>query len=204
MIIPYASESLDRIAETISSGGVIGFRTDTFYGLGADPFNREAVRRIVRIKGREGHKPILLVIAELSEVERFISAPSSAFRLLADKFWPGALTLIGEARSEVPVEISAGSKTVGIRLPADDKVRALLTACGGALTATSANLSEKPPARSAREVDDYFGNAIDLIVNDGEAQTDRPSTVVDACGDDVKLIREGVISWSEIQRVVKP
>ena len=198
MILSYSDDSLEAIARTIQRGGVIAFRTDTFYGLGADPFNRAAVQRIKELKGREDHKPILIVISDRDQIERFIAAPSRSFELLSKEFWPGALTLIGSARREVPVEITAGTGTIGVRLSNDARVCALVRACGGALTATSANPSHEAPATSAEMVNDYLEEQIDLIVDDGESQTDSPSTVVDASSDQPKLIREGVIPWGEI------
>jgi L-threonylcarbamoyladenylate synthase len=202
VIIEYTKDSLQRIAETIASGGVIGFRTDTFYGLGADPFNPEAVRRIKELKGREENKPILIVISERQQVARFISHTSQAFNNLAKAFWPGPLTLIGEANPDVPAAITAGSRTVGVRLPDDEQVRALVSVCGGALTATSANPSNLAPAGDAQTVLLYFGEKIDLIVDDGEAKTDKPSTVVDLTGVQPKLIREGLVLWSEIEEAL--
>ncbi len=91
------------------------------------------------------------------------------------------------------------TKTIGVRLPDDDRVRALVQACGGALTATSANPSHAEPARTAEKVFSYFGGRVDLIIDDGYAVTDRPSTVVDACDVAARLIREGAINWSESQ-----
>ncbi len=186
-------------AEIIARGGVIAFRTDTFYGLGADPFNRSAVQRIKQLKGREANQPILVVISDIDQIEHFITERSRAFDLLAERFWPGALTLIGKAAPEVPGEVTAGTGTIGVRLPGDDNVRALLRACGGALTATSANPSGAEPARTAGEVERYFGAAVDLIIDGGEARADRPSTVVDARAAEPKLIREGAVLWSSIR-----
>ena len=204
MIITQKESSVDRAAEVISGGGIIAFRTDTLYGLGADPFNREAVRRIKQLKGREENKPILIVISDYDRLHRFIDYVSPAFELLAKHFWPGALTLIGRASEGIPEEITAGTKSVGVRLPDDDRVRALVRNCGGALTATSANPSHAAPAGSAREVQKYFGDAIDLVVDDGEVESDLPSTVVDVSGAEPRLIREGVIAWAEIQDLVIP
>ncbi len=199
MILLQTNASIERAVTIIQRGGVIAFRTDTFYGLGADPFNREAVRGIKELKGREDRKPILIVISDPDQVERFIVTKSQSFERLAETFWPGPLTLIGNSNRELPNEITAGTKTVGVRLPDDDKVRALVRACGGALTATSANPSHAAPASNAQAVQNYFGGAIDLIVDGGESLTDRPSTVVDVSSDQPKLIREGVISWSAIE-----
>ena len=193
-----SNESVRKAAETVARGGVIAFRTDTFYGLGADPFNQDAVRTTKQLKGREDHKPILIVISDYVRLDEFITSISPAFQLLAKDFWPGPLTLIGNARPELPPEITAGTNSVGVRLPNDDRVRLLVRACGGALTATSANPSHAAPASTARQVHEYFGDGVDLIVDDGEAQTDRPSTVVDVSRDVPKLIREGVIPWASI------
>jgi L-threonylcarbamoyladenylate synthase len=203
VIISQTAESFSRISETIARGGVIAFRTDTFYGLGADPFNRDAVARIKNLKGREDHKPILIVISERDQLERFIVDRNPAFDLLAERLWPGALTLIGKAAPNLPAEITGGTKTVGVRMPDDEKVRALVRECGGVLTATSANPSNQAPAKTAAEAQDYFGDRIDLILDGGSARTDLPSTVVDVSGAESRLIREGVISWTDIQTALQ-
>jgi L-threonylcarbamoyladenylate synthase len=200
VIIDYSDDSLQLVAETIARGGLIAFRTDTLYGLGVDPFNPDAIHKLKQLKGRDEGKPILIVISGRDQLARFIKEPSAAFNHLAQTFWPGPLTLIGKANESVPRDITAGTETIGVRLPDDENVRALVTACGGALTATSANPSTLAPARTAQTVDDYFGEAIDLIVDDGEAKTDRPSTVVDVSGSEAKLIREGVLAWNEIEK----
>lgn len=197
MIISQTTESLPLISEAIARGGVIAFRTDTFYGLGVDPFNLEAVQRIKQLKG--SNNPILIIISDRAAVERFIARPTPTFDLLAKTFWPGPLTLIGRAALTLPNEITAGTETIGVRLPADDRVRALVRACGGALTATSANPSHADPATTAQMVFSYFDNAIDLIVDGGEVTTDQPSTVLDVCDVEPRLIREGAIAWPAIQ-----
>jgi len=197
-----SADSHRHVAEVISGGGIIAFRTDTFYGLGANPFNREAVRRIKQLKGREENKPILIIISDYDQLHRFIDDVSPAFAQLAKHFWPGALTLIGRASASMPEEISAGTKSVGVRLPDDDRVRAIVRSCGGALTATSANPSHDAPARDAHDVHNYFGEAIDLIIDDGEVASDLPSTVVDVSGAEPRLVREGVIAWATIRNLV--
>lgn len=202
LIIPQTIEALPQIGDTIAQGGIIGFRTDTFYGLGANPFNRAAVQRIKKLKSREDAQPILIVVSDREQVDRFISEPSTTFDLLAKIFWPGPLTLICKATAEVPEEITAGTETIGVRLPDDVRVRALVQACGGALTATSANPSHQEPAKSAPEVLTYFSDAVDLIVDGGAIETDRPSTVVDVRGDEPVLVREGAIPWSKIQSTI--
>lgn len=186
-------------ARIIQAGGVIAFRTDTFYGLGADPRNPTAVKKIFELKGREEGKPILLLISDRDRVSDFIAAPSTVFNQLADHFWPGPLTLIGKARAEIPAELTAGTETIGLRLPDDIRVRDLVRACGGALTATSANPSDRPAARTAAAVQEYFGNQLDLIVDDGEVDVVAASTVVDATGEQMRIIREGLISRERLE-----
>ena len=198
MILAQSAQALVRAADIVARGGVIAFRTDTFYGLGADPFNREAVNKIKQLKDREDSKPILIIISDQDQVERLIAEVLPAFQDLARSFWPEPLTLIGKAHANVPEEVTAGTKTVGVRLPNDDRVRALVRACGGALTATSANPSRAAPAGNAQAVQDYFGDGVDLIVDGGDTTSDQPSTVVDVTSGRPKLIREGVIPWSRI------
>lgn len=202
MITHHDEEKLTRAASIIARGGIIAFRTDTFYGLGVNPFNRDAILRIKDLKGRKEHKPILVIISDHDQIARFISETSQAFDLLAERFWPGPLTLIGKANAELPDEITAGTETVGVRLPDDDDVRALVRLCGGALTATSANRSGAEPARTAEDVRRYFDSSIDLIVDGGKARGERPSTVVDTRDAGPRLIREGVIAWAEIQETL--
>lgn len=197
MITSEAESARIAAGEIIRRGGVIAFRTDTFYGLGADPANASAVRQVADLKGREG-KPILVLISDSHLISRYVHHTSELFNKLADHFWPGPLTLIGKATREMPDELTAGTGTVGIRLPADDAVRALLRRCGGALTATSANHTGKPPARTAAEVGRYFKNGIDLIVDGGDVSATEPSTVVDLSGPNLVVVREGAIPSKEL------
>jgi len=199
VIISQTTDNLRQITATIAGCGVIAFRTDTFYGLGADPFKASAVQKIRELKGREDDKPILIVISETKEIDRLVPFRAKAFDDLAKRFWPGALTIIGQAAAELPNQLTVGTKTVGVRLPDDDRVRALIAACGGALTATSANVSGQPAARTAAEVESYFGQQVDLIVDGGTTTSESPSTVVDATTSELKLVREGVIPWSEVR-----
>jgi L-threonylcarbamoyladenylate synthase len=202
MIVKDGEEAHKRAAKVIAAGGVIAFRTDTFYGLGADPFNPKALRRVNELKGRDG-KPILVVISDAIEAERFIINRSKLFDTVCARHWPGALTIVVIARPEVPHELTAGSGTVGLRLPDDESVRSFIRTCGGALTATSANHAGESPARTADVVTRYFPFGLDLIIDDGVAQSDKPSTVLDLSRPEVRLLREGVISRAELEGTLK-
>lgn len=190
-------------ARIISTGGLLAFRTDTFYGLGADPLNREAVAKIRELKGREDNKPILLLISDMDQVDRFVGERSGIFGLIAVGHWPAPLTLIGPANPELSTELTAGTQTIGVRLPDDQSVRGLVRTCGGALTATSANISGKAPARTAQEVEDCFPTGIDLIIDGGQVTATEPSTVLDLTGPKPRLIREGAMPRSSLADVFK-
>jgi L-threonylcarbamoyladenylate synthase len=202
MIVPHTEETLGHAAKLIANGGVIAFRTDTFYGLGVNPLNSNAVARIKKLKARERSQPILLLIADASDVDNFIVEKSEDFELVARSFWPGPLTIIGRAARKLSDELTAGSGTVGVRLPNDEEVRVLVRVCGGALTATSANLSGDPPARSAEEVADYFPSGIDLIIDGGEVVATEPSTVLDLSQPEPRVIREGAVSQKTLEGVL--
>lgn len=194
-------QTLEKAADVIREGGVIGFRTDTFYGLGADPLNADAVAKIRKLKGREDAKPILILISDDSELDRFIIEPgelNSAFRTAVRLYWPGPLTLVTLARADLPEELTAGTDTIGLRLPADERVRNLLRVCGGALTATSANASGQPAAFSAEEVQSYFPEGLDMIIDGGYASSTEPSTVVDVTGPQPRVLRRGVLTDDEL------
>ena len=202
MIVSDSEIARQKAAEVIRSGGVMSFRTDTFYGLGADPCNSKAVRKIRELKGREEVKPILVLVSDVASVERFIASQSDLFKLVAGRFWPGPLTLIGRARRELPEELTAGTGTIGVRLPDDEALRELLRICGGALTATSANLSGSPAARTASEVASYFPVGVDLIVDGSEVTVIEPSTVLDLSGAGARLVREGALPKTKLSEVV--
>lgn len=199
MIVSDNQETRERAAQLVASGGVVAFRTDTFYGLGADPFKREAVLAVNRLKGdeREG-KPVLVVVSDAEVAERFVSYLTPLFRAISARHWPGALTLVAAARAELPEELTAGKGTVGVRLPADERVRAFVRACGGALTATSANLAGEPPARTALEVERSFPFGLSLIVDGGPTVAESPSTLLDVSAERARLIREGVVTRREL------
>ncbi|HVF51707.1 MAG TPA: L-threonylcarbamoyladenylate synthase, partial [Pyrinomonadaceae bacterium] len=173
--------------------------TDTFYGLGADPFKPDAVRLVKQLKGRDDGKPILVLISDETEAARFILTRTELFAALSARYWPGPLTLVVRAREEVPGELTAGTATVGLRLPDDEDVRALVRACGGALTATSANLTGEAPARTAPDVARAFPENLPLIIDGGAARSSLPSTVLDVTGTRARLIREGVLTSDELQ-----
>jgi L-threonylcarbamoyladenylate synthase len=197
-----SDETRKLAAEVIANGGLIAFRTDTFYGIGADPLNDLAVSRIKSLKGREEGKPILLLVGNLLDVDPLLSARPPVFEVLAEQLWPGPLTIVVPAAVDLPDEITAGTKSVGLRLPDDIEVRKLVSICGGRLTATSANLSGSAAAVSAEDVEKSFPTGIDLIIDGGVVTVTKPSTVIDATVNPPKLIREGAVSLEVLRSAV--
>ncbi len=203
MILKDSQQTRQQAASHIKAGSLMAFRTDTFYGLGADPFNQDALQKLLALKGRrDDGKPVLLVISNRSEVSRFNAHRGKLFDLISARHWPGALTLVLNARANLPRELTAGTGTIGLRLPGDEQVREFIRACGGALTATSANLAREPPARTAVEVATSFPSGLSLIVDGGAALSAEPSTVLDVSQDKARLIREGAVSWRELQETI--
>lgn len=199
------TKSRARAAKLVASGGILAFRTDTFYGLGADPSNRDALKKLNELKGIDPvlTKAILLVISDLSEADRFVRSPSPLFKLLAERHWPGPLTLVAEAKDDVPSEMTADTGTIGVRLPDDEEVRDFVRACGGALTATSANPTGQPPAGTAQEAAKYFKDRLELVIDGGPSRSDLPSTIVNTTGGKAQLIREGALPLKDIRRTLR-
>jgi L-threonylcarbamoyladenylate synthase len=201
LIYPDSPGARERAANVVKGGGLVAFRTDTFYGVGADPFNPAALELINALKGRDG-KPILVLASDPEDAGRLIAEKTQTFQLLAARHWPGALTLVAAARAGAPELLTAGTGTIGVRLPNDAEARAIVRACGGLLTATSANPAGRPPARTAREVADYFPEGFGLVIDGGATRPELPSTVIDVTGTRPRLIREGVVTRAELEETL--
>lgn len=190
-------EAFARCAEVIKAGGVIAYPTDTFYGLGADPRNSRAVSSVFAIKGRSTDQPILLLLHDRSEVAAWASAITPSAERLMDRFWPGPLTLVFTARSDIFPELTGGTGTIGLRVPGSEVTRALLAQTGKALTGTSANRSGSASPRTAEEVMRELGDRVDLVLDGGVSAAERPSTVVDVTTEPPRIIRMGAVDVSD-------
>jgi L-threonylcarbamoyladenylate synthase len=193
-------EQVEKGVAILKQGGVVAFPTDTVYGLGASIAIDTAVEKVYRIKGRPRNIALPLLLADFAQLETVaISIPTSA-RLLAERFWPGPLTLVLLKPDSVPDIVSGGNKTVAIRIPDHTIPTALARGIGTAIIGTSANLSGKPSALTAEEVRNQLGNRVDFII-EGECPGGRESTVVDLSGETPVILREGAISREELEQV---
>lgn len=194
--------ALEQILSFLRAGGVIAFPTDTAYGLGADPFNDGAVRRIFEIKGRPETKPILLLVNSMEMANR-VATFSDRAMALAERFWPGPLTMILPANESVPSVVTAGTGTVGVRWADALFDQRLITAFDRPITATSANLAGRPSTVNVKEVCEQLGKSIDLIVDGGTLPARGGSTLLDLTTIPARLLREGPIAEAELSDVLK-
>ena len=179
--------------QCLKSGGIIAIPTDTVYGLAADPFNPDAVQRLYTVKGRPDGKPIPLVLSSVADVHRVSQNLPEFFFHLTDRFWPGGLTIVIEAKGLLPV-LTAGGNTVGVRIPDNPLLLQILRAFGGPTAITSANLSGEPPATSPEEIGEDLASRINMIVDGGKTPGPIPSTVYDISVSPPVIRRHGVIS----------
>ncbi|MGH7389331.1 MAG: L-threonylcarbamoyladenylate synthase [Candidatus Rokuibacteriota bacterium] len=183
---------LSRAAGVLEAGGLAAFPTETFYGLGASALDADAVRRVFALKGRPESRPLLVLVDGVLAAERIAEVPPHA-RALMERYWPGALTLVLRARPIVPDEVTAGTGTVGVRVPAHAVARGLARALGRPVTAPSANPTGAPPPTTADEVRRYFDGRLPLVLDGGPTPGGLPSTVLDVTVDPPRLLRAGAV-----------
>ena len=185
--------ALGEAALVLARGGLVAFPTETFYGLGAGALDRAAIRRIFGLKGRPETKPLLLLVDSIGMAEA-VGEVGARARALMVRHWPGALTLVLRARPGVPIEVTAGTRTVGVRLSPHPVALGLVRALRAPVTAPSANPSGLEPPTTASAVLAYFGDAIDLVLDGGGTAGGEPSTVLDTTVDPPRVLRQGAVT----------
>jgi L-threonylcarbamoyladenylate synthase len=178
--------------EVLRRGGVVVYPTETFYGLGALALADAALDRLARAKLRPEGKPLPLLAADRAQVDEVAVLDGRAARL-AERFWPGPLTLVLPARPGLSEAVTGGTGTVGIRIPGSEVARALAAAAGGALVSTSANPSGGPPPARVEELDPALRAAVDLVLDGGATPGGLPSTVIEMGPEGVRVVRAGAI-----------
>jgi len=200
---------LNVAVENILEGKIIGFPTNSVYGIGGSPLNLEVIERIFRIKFRDPSKGLLLLVKDLEEASKIAEFNETALKL-ANAFWPGQLTLILKRKEPniIPPEISSHQKTIGLRVPENKYVLEILKILKqkghfGGIIGTSANYSGEPPAIDGTMVAKYFLGTIDYIMDAGKSISKLPTTMVDCSSKDLRFLRIGKISKEEIEKVLK-
>ena len=175
----------------------MAFPTDTVYGLAADPRSASAVANIFATKKRPSDQPIPLIVCDVAQIVTAGTLTKLA-AILAAAFWPGPLSLIIPASSDLSTSVHLGTGAVAVRVPDHEIARALARLVGHAITATSANISGLPAARTADEAARDLADRIDVLVDDGAAPGGLASTIVDVTGSEPKLVRPGAIDWNRV------
>src|SRR5581483_2842465 len=190
---------LEYATKLILSGKVVAFPTDTVYGLGADPFNLAAVSEIFRIKRRMAGRPIPLLVDSIAQAADLAMDPPPLFFQLAERFWPGPLTIVVAASRQIPLKITGNTGKVGLRWPRSPLAVGLIAAAARPLTGTSANLSEHSPCSTASDVDAQIGDVLPLILDGGDTKGQLASTVVEVMGDRGHILRVGGVPETDLK-----
>lgn len=192
-----------RAVEILSEGGVIAYPTETFYGLGANGENEEAIQKIFLIKERDRKNPIPVIIGDESHLKNLVKDIPELARYLIKNFWPGPLTLVFKASQNVSPLLTAGAGKIGIRISSNLIATLLAKGLSHPLTATSANISTAQECTTAEEVLHHLGDRIDAIIDGGETPGGAGSTILDITKTPPVFLREGAVSVSKIKNALK-
>ncbi len=196
------SEDIKAVAAILKSGGVVAIPTETVYGLAGNALKGECVKKIYQAKGRPSDNPLIVHISDISQWAPLVKDIPESALALAEKFWPGPLTIILPKSEIIPNEISGGLDTVAVRMPSDEIARAIISECGFPLAAPSANTSGKPSPTCANHVIEDLDGKIDAIVDSGECTVGIESTVITLTTDIPRLLRPGGITPEMLTEVL--
>ena len=206
-IIKIDEENIDealisQAGKIIKNGGLVAFPTETVYGLGGDALNRESSKKIYAAKGRPSDNPLIVHIADIRDMDAIVLKVTENALKLAERFWPGPLTMILKKSDRVPLETTGGLDSVAIRMPVHKTAAAFIKAAGGYVAAPSANISGKPSPTSAKYVIQDMDGRIDMIIDGGDSGIGLESTIVDLTGDIPVLLRPGYITVEQLREVL--
>ncbi len=193
---------IDNAAAILRDGGLVAFPTETVYGLGADANNSAAIRKLYAAKGRPADHPVIVHLADISQLGQWTRDITPVAETLARHFWPGPLTLILRRAPGVAEAVTGGQDTVGLRIPSHPVARALLRKFGAGIAAPSANRFGHVSATTADHVRQEFGGTVDLVLDGGQSDVGIESTIVDATADQPFLLRLGHISATDIEHAL--
>ena len=195
-------EAIARAGEILKQGGLVAFPTETVYGLGGNALDPEASKKIYAAKGRPSDNPLIVHIADMESLERLVTEVPEKARILAEKFWPGPLTMIFPKTEVVSFETTGGLDSVAVRFPSDSIAQAMIRAAGGYVAAPSANTSGRPSPTTAQHVEEDLGDAIDMIIDGGPVGIGLESTIVDFTEDVPVVLRPGYISLEMLKETL--
>lgn len=193
---------LDTAARIIRNGGVVVMPTETVYGLACNALDAAAVRRVFEIKGRPNENPLIVHLSSVAEIGLVASSVAPLVQELAERFWPGPLTVVLPKKPVVPYETTAGLDTVAVRVPAHPDALALIERCGVPLAAPSANLFSRLSPTRAEDVDPEIASQVDMVLDGGPCEVGVESTVLDLTGSEPVVLRPGNVTRADIQAVL--
>jgi len=194
--------AISRARDILSSGGIVVFPTESFYGLGVDAANEKAVKQIFKLKLRPINQPLLLLIFSVDVLDNYVEEVPDIANKLIEQFWPGGITIVFKASKSLSPLLTASTGKIGIRLSSHPVATALAESLGTPVTGTSANISGQPACSTAQEVFKALGDKVDLILDGGTTEGGLGSTILDVTVDPPRIIREGMISTAMIDRAI--
>lgn len=201
------NEAIHETVSVLQKGGIVAYPTETFYALGVRFDMEESLRRLYELKMRPKEKAMPVIIGSrelLSDIvsDKWLKNIPMTAKSIMDRLWPGPLTLLFPAKEGLSEYLTANTGMIAARIPGESFAFHLAERAGFPITATSANLSGMPPADSAEDVIRYFGDSIDIVVDEGPTQGGLPSTIVDVSEGKIRIVREGLITRNDIKKVI--
>ena len=197
-------EAIARAGEILKRGGLVAFPTETVYGLGGDALNENSSRLIYAAKGRPSDNPLIVHITNMEALKKIVTEIPPAARKLAERYWPGPLTMIFHKSDAVPLATTGGLDTVAVRMPSHKTARAMIDAAGGYIAAPSANRSGRPSPTVARYVIEDLDGLVDMIIDGGEVNIGLESTIIDLTGEVPTILRPGYVTQDMLTETLGP
>jgi L-threonylcarbamoyladenylate synthase len=195
-------KGLETARKILLSGGVVAFPTESFYGLGVNASDEEAINRLFVIKRRESDRPVLVLIPCPQYLKGYVACITETASELIKQFWPGGLTLVFKAGPEVSPLLTAGTGKIGIRVSSHPVAAALTRTIGAPITGTSANISSQDGCITAQEVYKSLGSGVDLILDGGKTGGGKGSTILDVTVEPPEILREGMVGREQLQNFI--
>ncbi|OGQ47164.1 MAG: threonylcarbamoyl-AMP synthase [Deltaproteobacteria bacterium RIFCSPLOWO2_02_FULL_46_8] len=193
-------KEVERAAAFIRAGEVVAYPTETIYGLGTDVLNKKAIKKIYDLKSRDYGLPISVLVSSTAMLKEIVDEIPERAKVLMRRFWPGSLTILFRVKNSFPKSLVTNTGKIGVRVSSHPIASALVAKVGKPLSTTSANRSGYPPSLNVKHIQKYFGDRLACIIDGGEAEPSRGSTVVDVADETMRIIRDGSIPAEEVIR----
>lgn len=196
-------QELNKTAQVLENGGIVIFPTETVYGIGANAYNEESVRKIYEVKNRPGEKPLSILVSGIDEIGKYAIIENDIERKIINSFMPGPITIILKKKQGLFDYISSGKNTIGVRIPDNKIILEILNKLKLPLVAPSANISGMPSGVSLNDIIKDFNGKVDVCINGGKAKLGESSTIVEVVNGEPVILRQGKITLEEIKKVLE-